>query len=298
MPRRSRTRSSPTLDSLYADFFEPLALRSRRPNTKRLYRTTLRYFSLYLGRPAIATDLNDATVSRFAASRLADGLAKRSVNKDLFNLLAIWRWLHKKGYVKTWPDVSLETPPVRVPIALTREELARVTAAIKLEKANVGFIAGPQFWLALFLVIWNTGERIGAVMALTWEQVDLTNGWIRFIAEDRKGAAADNALPIADYTIAALKEIKKTDGIVFRWPYSPTYIYRRVAKIMLRAGLPDNRNYKFHVIRKSVASHYEAAGGNATELLGHTSRKVTRAYLDPRIVKAVSAIDLLFRPGA
>lgn len=62
-------------------------------------------------------------------------------------------------------------------------------------------------------------------------------------------------------------------------------------------GLPDNRLYKFHAIRKSVASHYEAAGGNATELLGHTSRKITRAYLDPRIVRKKSAIDVLFRPG-
>ena len=286
-----------TLDSFYTECYEPLALRSRRPNTKRLYRTTLRFFNEHLGRKATVADLNDATVSGFAARRLADGLAKRSVNKDLFNLLALWRWLHKKRYVKAWPDVEMERPPVRVPIALTRNELSRLADAIKLEQADVGDVAGPKFWLALMLVIWNTGERIGAVMQLTWDRVDLASGWVRFSAEDRKGATADNALPIAGYTVASLRAIKRSDGPVFRWPYSPTYIYRRLAKIMLRAGLPDNRNYKFHVVRKSVASHYEAAGGNATELLGHTSRKVTLAYLDPRIVKRVSAVDLLFRLG-
>lgn len=40
----------------------------------------------------------------------------------------------------------------------------------------------------------------------------------------------------------------------------------------------------------------EAAGGNATELLGHSSRKVTRqSYLDPRITGPPAAVDLLFR---
>jgi integrase len=275
-----------------------LALRSRRPNTKRLYKTTLGMFELYLGRAARLTDLNDATVSAFAAWRLEAGLSKYSVNKDLFNLLAIWRWSHRKGYVKNWPDVEMEKPPVRVPVALMRAELACVFAAIEAEHAPVGRIPGPQFWRPLFLTIWDTGERIGAVMGLSWDRVDLLNRWVRFVAEDRKGARADNMLPIAADTAAALRAIQRRDGPVFPWPYCATYIYSRVAKIMRRAGLPDNRLYKFHVLRKSVASYYEAAGGNATELLGHTSRKVTRAYLDPRIVKTPSAVDLLFRPGA
>lgn len=285
------------LDSLYSEHYEPLALRSRRPNTKRLYRSTLRFFNQHLGRKATTADLNDATVSGFAAARLAAGLSKRSVNKDLFNLLALWRWCHKKGFVKNWPDVELERPPLRVPVALSRDELASVLQAIQSERECVGNFAGPVFWLALFLIIWNTGERIGAVMALSWDRVDLARGWVRFIAEDRKGATADNALPLAPYTVEALKAIRRREGLVFHWPYSPTYIYYRFGKIMRRAGLPDSGLYKFHVLRKSVASHYEAAGGNATELLGHTSRKVTRAYLDPRIVKTVSAIDLLFEPG-
>lgn len=284
---------SPRLDSLYLERYEPLALRSRRPNTKRLYRATLKFFDEFLARKAVTDDLNDTTVSAFASYRLNHALSKYTVNKDLFNLLAFWRWLHKKGHVSTWPDVELETPPVRVPVALSREELAAVLNAIQSEQQP----PGPQFWLALFLVIWDSGERIAAVLHLTWDRVDLRRGWIRFAAEDRKGARADMATPIAGDTIAALKAIHRRDGVVFRWPYSATYIYRRLGKIMLRAGLPDSRLYKFHAIRKSVASHYEAAGGNATELLGHTSRKITRAYLDPRIVRKVAAVDLLFRPG-
>ena len=63
-------------------------------------------------------------------------------------------------------------------------------------------------------------------------------------------------------------------------------------------GLPSDRRHKFHAMRRTVASFYEAAGGNATELLGHSTRDVTRThYLDPRVVgQGVNACDVLFRP--
>lgn len=104
-------------------------------------------------------------------------------------------------------------------------------------------------------------------------------------------------MPVAADTVEALRAIRRREGPVFRWPKSRTSIYAHLGQIMQRAGLPNDRLHKFHSIRKSVASYYEAAGGNATELLGHTSRKVTRAYLDPRICRTKAAIDLLFRPG-
>jgi hypothetical protein len=52
-------------------------------------------------------------------------------------------------------------------------------------------------------------------------------------------------------------------------------------------------------MRKSSASHYEAAlPGAATEMLGHSSRKITKAYLDPRLTAAAQPADVLFVPGA
>lgn len=55
------------LGSLYLDKYEPLALRSRRPNTKRLYRTTLKYFDEFLGRKATRAYLDPRVVRRVSA---------------------------------------------------------------------------------------------------------------------------------------------------------------------------------------------------------------------------------------
>ena len=46
-------------------------------------------------------------------------------------------------------------------------------------------------------------------------------------------------------------------------------------------------------MRRTVASKYEAAGGNATALMDHTKRSVTLLYLDPKIAKQPQVIDLL-----
>lgn len=66
----SHRHMSTSLDWLYRERYEPLALRSRRPNTKRLYRATLKCFNVFLGRPATP----ERQVQRLRFHRLDDGL--------------------------------------------------------------------------------------------------------------------------------------------------------------------------------------------------------------------------------
>lgn len=80
---------------------------------------------------------------------------------------------------------------------------------------------------------------------------------------------------------------------MFPWDKSYTYLWGRMGVICKRAGLSDNRRSKFHRIRKTTASYYQAAGGSAQALLDHSSPAVTRRYLDPRIVAPQSASELL-----
>jgi integrase len=48
--------------------------------------------------------------------------------------------------------------------------------------------------------------------------------------------------------------------------------------------LDVGRRIGFHAIRRSAASHYAAAGGDAVEMLDHSSPSITkRWYLDPRL---------------
>jgi integrase len=157
-------------------------------------------------------------------------------------------------------------------------------------------VDGQLWWSALFSCLWDTGERIAAMMDLRWDGVDLEGLTVFLPAEVRKGGHTDRIYPIAEETAQLLHRLPR-EYRPFFWPYDNGTLYNRLTKMLMKGGLPADRRSKFHRIRRSTASHYEAAGGNATELLGHTSRTVTRGYLDPRIVKTASAVDLLFRPG-
>lgn len=102
--------------------------------------------------------------------------------------------------------------------------------------------------------------------------------------------------PLHADTLTHLTKMPRFGPLVLPWPYHPTYLWDRYTTLLERFGLPSGRESKFHRLRRSVASHYEAAGGNATEFFGHSSRKVTRRYLDPRIVTPPTPIDRVFRP--
>jgi integrase len=283
------------LANLYLDHYEPRALRTRRPNTKRLYKTTLIMFDKFLGRSATIDDLTDEKVGRFAAWRVDNGLSKRSVNKDLFNLLALWRWAHRKGLVDEWPDVELEKPPRRTPVAWSEAEIRKLYATMGELPGRVGSIRACDWWQALLLVAWNTGERINAIMHLEWADVDTKRKWLRFAAEFRKGGRDDNSMRLSAETIAALRKLPKESELVFPWPYSPTYLWHEFGRILQASGLPSDSRCKFHRIRRTVASHAEAAGANATAMLRHTKREITEAYLDPRICTPQQPVDVLFR---
>jgi integrase len=290
--------SDRTLRAFFSDYFAPLFLRARSRNTRRLYLTTINNLERCLGREPMLSDLNDLAINRYLDWFRQLPRSPYSVNKERSNILAVWRFACRKRFIEVWPDIEADPQPVRIPLAWTADELCVLFSAVDELEGKICGVPARQWWKALLLTCWDSGERIGAVRAVLWENVDLEGGWVYVPAEHRKGGRRDRLYKLAPDTVHALRLIRYTEtGPAFPWPYSPNYLWNLYNRILEQAGLPTDRKSKFHRIRKSVASHCEAAGANATEILGHSQRSVTRAYLDPRIVKEKQAVDVLFRPG-
>lgn len=292
------------LRRFYLDLFEPLKLRSRAANTKRLYRTTLENFKRFLEREPLLVDLNEETVNRFLGWFLALPRSPYSVNKERANLLCVWRWACQRRspegetYLKDWPAIDPEVEPLDEPIAWLDHELDLLFSVCRAQPGKVGKLQAGLFWYAMSCVLYDSGERISAIMGVTWDMVDLAGGWLILPARLRKGRRRGRTIKLHPQTIAALSLIREPEREkVFAWPYSYTYLWKKYGEVLRSGGLPADRYSKFHRMRKSVASHYEAAGGNATELLTHSSRRVTRRYLDRRIVGEKHASEMLRRPG-
>lgn len=283
------------LHEAFTALYQPQQLRSASPATLKLWRVALRHFDRFLQRRARVPDLTNETLAAFAAWRLQK-VQPATVNRDLASLLALWRWLHRRGRIDRWPDVQLEHEPRRAPQAWTREEFERLFSAAQQAPGNVGAAPASVYWPALLLVLFDSGERIGATLSLRWSDLDLAGRWVIFRAESRKGRDQDSCVRLASDTCDWLGRLPRSQP-PFAWPHSRVSIWPRYAELLAAAGLPTDRRSKFHRIRRTTASHAEAAGGNATELLRHASRRNTLAYLDPRILEPRQAIDVLWRPG-
>ena len=284
-----------TLREFLRDTYAPL--KGITDRTCELYEFTIRPFSKFLGHDATLADLNELAVARFLSSR-SKTRSPATAAKDRAQLRAMWEMAARRGLVTTWPTMPRIVVPERVPEAWLAAEMTTLIQSAAQERGWVADIPAADWWQCAFLLGYETGERVRALMQLRWAQVRGRD--VIFRAETRKGRARDILREISEHTAQRLEGIRGRRGpedYVLPWHTSTANLYARFSKILKRAGLPDNRKSKFHKIRKTTASYYEAAGGSAQRLLDHSSAAVTRKYLDPRIVKQAAAPDIIPKVG-
>lgn len=302
--------TSPCITGFFNEHYIPQRLLDGSDKTVRIYRVTLGFFNEFLDRPSRLSDLNDSTVSAFAAWRLTT-VARGTVKRDMDCLLAIWRFSHEMGKLKRGPMIRPIHAPTPTPIALNREQVDSVWNAIQEEARPVLICSSPRievpgyiWWTPIYLTCWDTAERLSPVFTLLEMNLDLDKLWIRFPSDGRKGKQVDNMKPIHQDTADAIRRLlayypkRQGNSRVYRWASNDGTLWPRLGAIMERAGLPNAREFKFHCFRKSSVSHVIAAGGNGSEHAGHENPAVTKQhYADPKITGGDTAMTLLFRPG-
>lgn len=285
--RHIHWETSMLLHEFFDGIYMPLKLRGKSKETVRLYRLSLRSFDKTLGRQAKMEDLTDFNLARHLTRLNNNGRAAATINKDRAQILAIWRFACQRNYMQIWPNVPQEIEPKRTPMAWLPEELEKLQRAIMLEEGCVGDVRASDYWNALFLVILDTAERIGAVMQLEW--CHLQKHWLTVPAEFRKGKRRDRQYELSAETVAALDKIPRLHREIFHFPYNKCRLWGKWNSILVRAGLTTDRKSKFHRLRRTVASACAAVNVDPQAVLDHKDRSVTEMYLDPRIAKQTSA---------
>ncbi len=271
--------------------------RIRCEATQAQYHFAINNLRQFVGHEPTTDDLVDDNVAGMMGLLLRQGLAPKTINERRGRINALWTWLAKRGVVKTFPTTQAMPEPERAPLAWTREEVSRIMRECDVEGGWIAGVPARLWWTSLHNVCWDSGERIGALMEARWSH--LTADYLTLPAEIRKGGRMDRVYHLHPDTLAGLERIRlPVRELIWPWELSPNMLWLRYKKILKRAGLSFDRKSMFHRMRKSVASHFQAAGGNATALLGHQDARTTRAYIDERIAPAPQAIDRLFRPNA
>jgi integrase len=220
---------------------------------------------------------------------------------------------------------------------------AKATRPPKVEKKEARYLSPEELkdflatieddrWYPAIITALNTGVRLGELVALKWDNVDLEKGviyikeavsWIRegtgwtLITHPPKSKKGVRRIPLPAPAITVLKELKtrqdtekslfgedyldKEQIFIFTWQdgrlVDPFYLSKHFAKLVKKHGLSLN----FHGLRHSYATALLEAGEHpkvVQELLGDSTISVvldTYSHVLPRLKEqAVSKLDELF----
>jgi integrase len=286
-----------SLRDFYDRFYRPLQLAQSSVECRKQYQQNIRKADDAAGGTCRLSHLSDDLLARICGRLLSEGRSPATANKVRSQLVALWNFAARRGMVSTWPTLRKYREFRREPTAWTKEQLAKLFEVAANARGTIAGAPASLWWLTLLSVLWDSGLRIGAALKLEWHQVDFDRGYLLTLAEQQKHGA-DQWFRLHPHTLELLRHLQAFTGggKVFRWERSKCLLWVSFGNLLQGAGLPSGRRDKFHRIRRSVATHFEVAGGNATELLGHSCRAVTKLYLDSTITGKVWASDILFRP--
>lgn len=240
-------------------------------------------------------------VEAFKAKKLSEGQSKKSINnmlgtlRKLLNLAVEWSVITRAPKVKAF---KMKNNFITEDLFLTFEETDRFLRA-----------AAPE-WKAFLVTALKTGLRVGEMLALKWEDLDLVAGrlvvrrnlWRKEEGTPKGGRTRE--VPLSAEAVETLKAHRHLKGpYVFCFPDGRRLTHNRVKDLVpstcRKAQLA--KRLTTHGLRHSFASHLVMRGVTLKaiqELLGHESIEMTMRYshLSPDVKR--DAVALLDRHGA
>lgn len=222
-------------------------------------------------------------------------LSWKTINNCLTVLRRMLEVARKRGLIDRVPEVEWLRGDKPEFDFLDFEEAERLVAGAEDE------------WRAMLLVALRTGMRLGELLGLRWQDVDLVAGRLvveRNIVRGKIGSpksGRSREIALGDEVLAALKGHRHLRGEsvfcdVSGRPLRKGELRHPLRRACARAGL---RPIGWHVLRHTFASHLAMRGAPlkaVQELLGHATIQMTMRYahLSPDVAR--DAVRLLDAP--
>jgi len=248
---------------------------------------------------ALMSDLSEARLTDYMATRLGEGVGHRTVNMEIECLARAvgrpWRGL--------WPKLKRLEEPRDAGRALQPDEEARL-----LEAAERGRTETVKTFIKIAL---STGMRLDEIRTLKWNQVDMETRMVT-VGRAKTSSGTGRNIPMhgalyaafSDYAVWVTSKLKRTlepDWYVFPFcnrglPLDPlrpiTTIKKGWENVRRAAGV----ECRFHDLRHTVATKMAEAGvpeSTMLALLGHMSRAMLERYSHVRTAAKRQAVEVL-----
>lgn len=242
--------------------------------TYEIYELAMSNFMKYSGNVPLS-EINSHTIDKYKISRL-EKVSPATVNLEVRTIRAFFNCL------KRW-EVTTKNPcdgisQVRVsqqtPAYLTQDQLLSFLPSIKDPwlKPIVQFAA-------------MTGTRLGEILNLTWENVDLSSrtATIQSSVSYQVKCGKVRTIPLNQTALEVLLQAQERTGLVFAGKRggaaNPNHVSASFRKAARHAGL--DKRLHFHSLRHTFASLLVQKGISlyqVQKLLGHSSSRMTEVY--------------------
>ena len=263
-------------------------------HTLRAYRSDLHRFLDFLSSDFLAqptaeiqpSAIDSEAVRAFLGHLTRIGLGKRSQGRVLSAVRSCFRFAVSRSRIPANPAAGIRTPKIeqRLPRHLRPAEVETIL------EATLGEEPLQQRDRALLELLYATGLRVGELVSLDWNAIDLKGQVLRVVGKGKKERMVPFGQPALDALSSWFDHWEEVRG-PNEGPEEPVFlnyrggrlsdrsvrriIDRHVATAALAAGVHP------HTLRHSFATHLLEAGADLRsiqELLGHSSLSTTQRY--------------------
>jgi site-specific recombinase XerD len=212
-------------------------------------------------------------------------LTGHTINCYLRTVSAFWSWLLREGLIHSNPFSTVKIPkaPRKVITPFTEEQIHSLLQAI-----DTSSTAGLRNY-AVVLMLLDTGMRLGELIGLKGNDVDLRNRTLKVFGKGAK----ERRLPIGKRLLAALWKYQlyrpqpatgSIDNFFLTregWPLNKNRVETIIKNLGRKAGLQGVRCSP-HTFRHTFCIQFLRNGANLfslQQMTGHSSLEVLRGYV-------------------
>jgi len=256
-------------------------------NTLAAYMSDLQHFGMFVrARGALMfQDLSREDIITYLAERRQQGIAARTLARELVSLKTLYRFLHGQQAGTADPTAQIQAPRQGryLPDVLTLHEVEQL-----LQAPDTSTPLGKRD-AALLEMLYATGLRASELIALTVGDVQTATGYVKVRGKGGKerlvpvGEMA--AVQLDDYLLAGRPQLLKTRSAVHLFVNRSAAgltrqgLWKIVKKYLHQAAI--HKPFSPHTLRHAFATHLLEGGADLRSLqhmLGHVDISTTQIY--------------------
>jgi integrase/recombinase XerC len=283
-------------------YLSELSRRGASAHTLRNYASDLEQFATFLeppGETAPDVETIDRNLLREWLSYLfAQGLTAITVRRKLAAVRSLFKFLRQEGVLTLNAAARLRTPklPQRLPDVMPEEKTNRMLDAV--DTGNPIEKPSKERDVAFLELLYGCGIRVGELVGIDLENVDLNEGWLKVRGKGNK----ERQVPIPERAAAAVERYlavrkpKPGEHALFLNNRGTRLTDRRVRDLVKFYALATTGDSTVHPhsFRHAYATHLLADGADLRaiqELLGHARLSTTQKYTTVSLADLMAVYD-------